>query len=176
MIIILIGPPGSGKGTIGELIRKNYQFPIVSSGEILRNERTKETDIGQQVADFLLSGELVPDQVINSLIEKRLKELQYEPTIILDGYPRNLNQAHALDKILETKVTVFYLDIPKNILIDRLLKRGRTDDTEEIIERRFEVYQKETQPLINYYTENKIIVKINEESSLKAFQKIETFL
>lgn len=80
--------------------------------------------------------------------------VKYQSTTVLDGYPRNLNQARALDKIVEAKM-IFYLDFPKNILIDRLLKRGRTDDTEEMIEPRFEVYQKKADPLINYSTEDK---------------------
>ncbi|WP_034552062.1 adenylate kinase family protein [Carnobacterium funditum] len=176
MIIILIGAPGSGKGTIAELIHKKYQFPIVSSGEILRTEMNKGTEIGKQVSRFILSGELVPDEIIHALIEKRMKKLPHEKSVVLDGYPRNQNQALALNEGLKSELVVFYLDLPKNVLVDRLLHRGRIDDTEKIIERRFGVYLKETQPLINYYTRKKVLVKINEESSLKMFRKIETIL
>ncbi|SEK56552.1 Adenylate kinase [Carnobacterium iners] len=176
MIIILLGAPGSGKGTIAKLIHKKHQFPIVSSGEMLRTEMNKGTDIGKQVSHFVLSGKLVPDEIINSLIKKRIKQLQYEKSVVLDGYPRNQNQVLALNKILKSEPVVFYLDIPKNILVDRLLNRGRIDDIEKIIKQRFEVYLKETQPLINYYTQKNILVKINEDSSMKIFRKIETII
>ncbi|UJF16743.1 nucleoside monophosphate kinase (plasmid) [Jeotgalibaca sp. MA1X17-3] len=176
MIIILLGAPGSGKGTIAELIQKKHQIPIISSGEILRAEMNKRTEIGKKVSRFLLSGELVPDEIINSLIENKIKQLRYEQSVIIDGYPRNQNQAIALNKVWKSELIVFYLDLPKKTLVDRLLHRGRVDDTEKIIERRFEVYLNETQPLIDYYTRTDVLIKINEISSMEIFKKIETVL
>lgn len=173
MIVILIGPPGSGKGTIAELIQKKYQIPIISTGEILRTEMNKETKIGKQVSYFILSGRLVPNEIVNLLIENKINKLQYGKTVILDGYPRNQNQAFALNEVLKSELIVFYLDVPKDILLDRLFHRGRKDDTEKIIEQRFEIYLKETQPLIDYYTKKEVLVKINGKTSMKNFLKIE---
>ncbi|MDN6196413.1 MAG: nucleoside monophosphate kinase, partial [Atopostipes suicloacalis] len=96
--------------------------------------------------------------------------------LILDGYPRTLNQAHALDQLLQTDPLVFYFDLPRNILMDRLLDRGRADDTRDIINHRFEVYQEETEPLIHYYRQKDLLVQIQAESSAAIFNKIESYL
>ena len=97
----------------------------------------KETKIGKQVSYFILSGRLVPNETVNLLIENKINKLQYGKngkTVILDGYPRNQNQAFALNEVLKSELIVFYLDVPKDILLDHLFHRGRKDDTEKIIE------------------------------------------
>ena len=136
----------------------------------------KETKIGKQVSYFILSGRLVPNETVNLLIENKINKLQYGKngkTVILDGYPRNQNQAFALNEVLKSELIVFYLDAPKDILLDHLFHRGRKDDTEKIIEQRFEIYLKEPQPLIDYYTKKEVLVKINGKTSMKNFMEIE---
>lgn len=176
MIIILVGAPGSGKGTVAEKIQNKYAFPIVSSGEILRDEIEQETAIGKQVSRYVSSGKLVPDRIITALIEQKISKLQHKYSVVLDGYPRNLNQASALDDIVETKQIVFYLDVPKHVLNERLISRGRTDDTERVIEQRFEVFLKETRPLLDYYTRRDTLVRISGTSSDEIFRKVDALL
>lgn len=176
MQLILFGPPGSGKGTVASLIQQKYHCPILASGDLLRKEIEEKTALGNKVSSFLSAGELVPDSIINIFVEKKLKELEDAEMIILDGYPRTLNQAQALDELTEDKKIVFYLDIPRPILMERLLKRGRSDDTREIIENRFAIYEVETEDLIQYYRDKHLFIPINEDSSEKVFQKIHSFL
>lgn len=176
MIMILLGPPGSGKGTVAKYLHKEYSFSILSTGELLRKEMEKETELGQEVARFIENGELVADATMNKLIKKELQEVKDDTRLILDGYPRTLNQAHALDQLLQTDPLVFYFDLPKNILMDRLLDRGRADDTRDIINHRFEVYQEETEPLIHYYRQKDLLVQIQAQSSAAIFNKIEEYL
>lgn len=176
MIIILVGAPGSGKGTVAEKIQNKHAFPIVSSGEILRNEIEQETAIGRQVSRYVSSGKLVPDRIIIALIEQRISNLQHKRSVVLDGYPRNLIQASALDDIIQTKQIVFYLDVPKHVLKERLINRGRTDDTEKVIERRFEVFLNETRPILDYYKRRDTLVRISGTSSDEIFRKIDALL
>ncbi|API90095.1 MULTISPECIES: adenylate kinase family protein [Carnobacteriaceae] len=176
MIIILVGAPGSGKGTVAERIQNKYEFPIVSSGEILRNEMKQETAIGKQVLSYVSSGKLVPDRIITALIKQKISKHQHKCSVVLDGYPRNLNQSLALEDITQTKQRVFYLDVPKDILKERLINRGRTDDTEKVIEQRFEVFLNETRPILDYYKRRDTLVRISGTSSDEIFRKIDALL
>lgn len=176
MILILLGPPGSGKGTVAELIHEKYSYPIIASGELLRKEITQETAVGQNISNLLTDGELVPDSIINALITERIEKLESGTSFILDGYPRTLNQAHALEQQIDEKLLIFYLNIPKDILMERLLERERSDDTKEIIENRFDVYQKDTEPLIRYYLQSNRLITITKESSKKVLREIKPFL
>ncbi|GEK91738.1 adenylate kinase family protein [Alkalibacterium kapii] len=175
MIYILMGPPGSGKGTVALKIKEKYGYSVMSIGDILRNEIDKGTMLGKRADRFVSAGELVPDDIVNFLVEDGLNQLRPDETVFLDGYPRTLNQAENLKEISKTQPVVFYLDIDKAILLDRLSKRKRDDDSEETIEQRFKTYHKKTLPLLDYYRKNGTVIKVNEETSKKAFQVIEKY-
>jgi adenylate kinase len=155
--LIFLGPPGSGKGTQGQVLAKNLQVPHISTGDMLRQAIADKTPLGEQAQSYMDKGELVPDDLILDLIRERLGQDDTKNGWILDGFPRNVAQAEFLDRLLlainhQAKWTV-NLNVPDDAIVERLLLRGRNDDTEVTIRRRLEVYQEQTAPLINYYQE-----------------------
>ena len=155
--LIFLGPPGSGKGTQGQVLAKNLQVPHISTGDMLRQAIANKTSLGEQAQSYMDKWELVPDDLILDLIRERLGQDDTKNGWILDGFPRNVAQAEFLDKLLlainhQAKWTV-NLNVPDDAIVERLLLRGRNDDTEATIRRRLEVYQEQTAPLINYYQE-----------------------
>ncbi len=160
LITILFGPPGSGKGTQAAYITKRYGLQHVSTGEMLRKEAEKGTDLGNEVAPIMAEGMLVPDDLIVRVIESRLRETN-AAGVLLDGFPRTVPQAAALDEMLRRtgrKVDlVLFLDVPEDKLIKRLLGRalteGREDDNLETIQNRIEVYHRDTEPVLDHYRE-----------------------
>jgi adenylate kinase len=160
MNILLLGPQGSGKGTQAKKIAATYGIPHISSGDLYRDAISRGTELGREVEPILAAGHLVPDEITIPLIRDRLSRGDTVPGFILDGYPRNLAQAEALDAMLEdvgrSLDIVFAFHVPeRQHLIDRLLRRaeeeGRPDDTLEVIERRLSTYERETEPLIEHY-------------------------
>ena len=153
--LIFLGPPGAGKGTQAHVLAQALQIPHISTGEILRQAIAQATPLGQKAQGFVERGELVPDDLMLDLIRERLSRTDTQQGWILDGFPRNVSQASFLDKLLEELSQradiVINLEVPDQILIARLLSRGRKDDTEETISRRLQVYREQTTPLINYY-------------------------
>ena len=164
-IFIFFGPPGAGKGTQAKKFALKYGFKHISTGELLRHEITEGTKLGQEAAEFINEGRLAPDDLVLAIIEDELKTKNV-PGYVFDGFPRTLKQAIALDKMLETDKqsvkAVIHLETREAELIDRLLKRaqteGRTDDTEDTISNRFDIYHVSTMPILNYYKkQNKLI-------------------
>jgi len=157
MNIILFGPPGAGKGTQAKLIQSELNLPQLSTGDMFRNNIKNETPLGLKVKSILDSGQLVGDEVVVELVEDALDKPEYANGYVLDGFPRTVAQAEALDKILDARgqrVDAFItLDVADEILIDRILNRGegRADDTEDKIRIRLDVYKNETAPVMNYY-------------------------
>jgi adenylate kinase len=159
LITILFGPPGSGKGTQAAYITKRYGLQHVSTGEMLRKEAARGTDLGNEVAPVMAEGNLVPDDLIVRVIEARLRESDAVTGVLLDGFPRTVPQAAALDAMLRRtgrKVDlVLCLDVPEDKLITRLLGRaeaeGRADDNLETIENRLVVYRRDTAPVLEHY-------------------------
>lgn len=160
MNILLLGPQGSGKGTQAKKISATYGVPHISSGDLYREAIARGTELGKQVEPILAAGELVPDEITIPLIRDRLSRGDTTPGFVLDGYPRNLAQAEALDEMLEdvgrTIEIVFVFYVPdRQQLIERLLKRAqeenRPDDTPQAIERRLRDYDEKTAPLGEYY-------------------------
>lgn len=163
MHLIFLGPPGSGKGTQAGQISAKFTVPHISTGEILRTHVSQETDLGQKAKDYMDQGELVPDDLILDMVVHRLEQSDAQNGWILDGFPRNISQADFVatniipadshPKELVRELRVINLDVPDDILVQRLLARGRQDDHEEIIRHRLQVYREQTAPLIDYYDE-----------------------
>lgn len=168
--LIFLGPPGAGKGTQAEKLAELCNIPHISTGEILRNEVAQGTPLGIQAKSYQEKGELVPDQLILDMVSHRLSEPDTESGWILDGFPRNVTQAKFLDDLLEKLQQkydrVINLEVPDEIIIERLLGRGRPDDTEEIIRRRLEVYREQTAPLIDYYSKHHQLVSVQGNQSM----------
>jgi len=166
--LIFFGPPGVGKGTQAAKVAKKYNLIHISTGEILRDEIKRETELGLQVKDFLDRGALVPDELLIDILESVFDNHKGVKGFVFDGFPRTLPQAEALDKIMDRKryhlKRVLSLDVPIEELLERLVKRareqGRTDDTEEVIKKRLLVYHKHTKPLVNYYQRKGIYTEI----------------
>lgn len=166
---LLIGPPGAGKGTQAALLANAYNIPAISTGDIFRANVKNKTELGLQVKSIMDRGEYVPDSLTNELIRDRLSKADAEAGFLLDGYPRTNNQVNELDDILSSQHrildAVVLLVADTDELVRRLLKRaeeqGRTDDTEEIIRHRQDVYLAETQPLIEIYSARDLVVEID---------------
>jgi len=160
--IILLGAPGAGKGTQSKILREKYNLAYISTGEILREEIKNRTPLGMEAEKIINKGLLVSDEIIVGMIEDFITK-HNDRDILLDGFPRTIKQAEALDKILENlcrgTVSVIELDVKKELLMDRLLKRaqieGRQDDNEQTILGRFQAYEEKTKPLTDYYKNKK---------------------
>jgi adenylate kinase len=187
MNILLLGPQGSGKGTQAKKIASTYGIPHISSGDLYRDAIARGTELGTQVEPILAAGELVPDEITIPLIRDRLSRGDTMPGFILDGYPRNLVQAEALDAMLEelgrSLDVVFAFQVPdRQHLIDRLLRRAedeqRPDDTIEVIERRLSTYERETEPLIEHYraTRSNVVGLHADRTIDEVFHEIEQSL
>jgi adenylate kinase len=171
--ILLLGPQGAGKGTQAKRISDEYGVPHIASGEILRAERAAGTELGRRVKDVYDRGDLVSDDLMIDLIRNRLEEPDTESGFVLDGFPRTTAQAEALDSILSdlgrTFSVAFALQIPDAVAFERLRRRaeveGRTDDTDEAIQRRLDTYHRETEPLIEYYRVRGNLVPIHADRS-----------
>jgi adenylate kinase len=170
--LIFLGPPGSGKGTQAQTLAEKLDIPHVSTGEILRQAMKEQTPLGIKAQKYVNSGELVPDQLVQDLVEERLSQPDAQSGWILDGFPRKVTQAVFLEGLLvktgQGGERVVNLDAPDDVVIARLLARGRKDDHEEVIRRRLEVYRQETAPLIDYYRDRQKLLTVNGNQSLEA--------
>ena len=167
--LLFLGPPGAGKGTQAAFLSEAYSYLHLSTGELLRKEIDLNTDLGRQVKDVINKGELVSDELVLEIVKKNLDK--DNKGWILDGYPRNLSQVKSLNNVLtnikQPLEIVFYLDIPDEVLIKRLLMRGRKDDNEETIQTRLKIYKSTTEPLIKYYKNLSLLEYINANADLK---------
>lgn len=168
--LIFLGPPGAGKGTQAQVLSENHQIPHISTGDILRAAVTNQTSLGKQAKDYMDRGELVPDVLILSLIQDRLSYEDAKDGWILDGFPRNVNQAAFLEELLtelnQSADCVLNLQVPDEVLIERLLARQRRDDNESTIRRRLEVYHRDTVPVVNFYQERETLKTIDGNQSM----------
>ena len=165
MQFIFLGPPGAGKGTQAETLAQQLGIPHISTGKILREAIAEGTDLGIKAQVHVDKGELVPDSLIIALIRERFGYKDTQKGWILDGFPRNVSQARALDMLLEILSQpygrVVYFDVAKKILIERMLSRSRNDDNLPTIQRRLKVYREETTPLIDFYQRRRSLVTID---------------
>jgi adenylate kinase len=154
--VVLLGPPGAGKGTQAEKLAEKLQIPHLSTGELFRHNISTGTKLGLEAKRYLDAGDLVPSELTNELVDERLTEPDAGEGFILDGYPRSVGQAQALHDMLERRGTkldaVLEFRVPEDVLFERLKARGRADDTDEVIHNRMNVYRDETAPLIEYYS------------------------
>lgn len=182
MNIILLGPPGAGKGTLAEPIKEKFGLEHLSTGDMLRAEIKAGSDVGKQADEYMKAGKLVPDEVVIGAVANRVKSA--EKGLMFDGFPRTIEQAEALEKIANIDA-VIYMSVPVDVVVDRLCSRKvcpscgkiystktynetvcekcgaeiitRADDKEEIVRDRYEVYVKNTSPLIGYYSEKGVL-------------------
>lgn len=163
--IMLLGLPGVGKGTQAAKIVEKYNLPHISTGDMFRAAMANETELGLKAKSFMDAGNLVPDEVTNGIVAERLAEEDTKPGFILDGFPRNLEQAHALEDMLSKEDrsldAVVYFTADTEVLVDRMMARGRADDTPEVIKNRLDVNGKLTEPIAEYYAEKDILHKID---------------
>lgn len=163
--LIFLGPPGAGKGTQAKVLAAKWDIPHISTGDILRQATRDKTPLGQKAEGFMARGELVPDDLILDMIRERLQEEDAQKGWILDGFPRNVHQAEFLEELLaELHQKADYaisLEAPDDVLVERLTHRGRTDDAEETVRRRLQVYQEQTAPVKAFYQEHDRLKVIN---------------
>ncbi|WP_353931617.1 adenylate kinase [Okeanomitos corallinicola TIOX110] len=167
--LIFLGPPGAGKGTQSKVLADFLNIPHISTGDILRQAITDQTPLGIKAQGYMDRGELVPDQLVEDLVKERLGQPDTKNGWILDGFPRKVTQATFLEELLakmgQGGEKAVNLDAKDEVVISRLLGRGRKDDSEEVIRRRLEVYRDETAPLIDYYGDRRKLVTINGDQS-----------
>lgn len=200
MRLVIMGPPGSGKGTQAETLAEHFKVPHISVGDLLRQEVADETEVGKQIESFLNKGELIPHDIMHQIVAKRLDSPDAENGWILDGYPRDIDQAEFLDQISEPEA-VLVIDVPEELSIERISKRRvcekchevyginvkpkkdgvcdkcgdklvhRDDDKPEAIKNRLEIYNDETEPLIAYYQPRDIVFKVDGSKDIKTLNK-----
>lgn len=169
MRLIIMGPPGAGKGTQAKYIAEHFGIPAISTGDIFRANVSQGTPLGVEAKRFMDAGEYVPDEVTNLMVRNRIDEDDAKPGFLLDGYPRTLAQVEELDGMIEFTGhrldAVVVLTVDQDEIVSRLLERaqkeGRADDTEDVIRRRQELYVEQTEPLIEVYRERGLLQEID---------------
>jgi adenylate kinase len=179
MRLILMGPPGAGKGTQAQVVADHFAVPAISTGDIFRANVSRGTELGVEAQRFMDAGEYVPDEITNRMVRNRIDEADAERGFLLDGYPRTLAQVEELDGMI--RFTGHRLDAAVVLTVDpeelvaRLLQRaqssGRSDDTEDVIRRRQEVYTEQTEPLIGVYRQRGILVEVDGMGSVDEVTK-----
>ncbi|GAB3660291.1 adenylate kinase [Nocardioides korecus] len=169
MRLILMGPPGAGKGTQASRVAEQFAIPAISTGDIFRENVSKGTELGVKAGEYMDAGEYVPDDLTNRMVRNRIDEDDAKPGFLLDGYPRTLAQVEELDGMIKFTGhqldAVVVLTVDPEELVQRLLQRaetdGRSDDTEDVVRRRQEVYAEQTEPLIEVYRERGLLHEVD---------------
>jgi adenylate kinase len=167
--LLIVGPPGAGKGTQASAVAEAYGIPAISTGDIFRANIEQGTELGKQVQEVMASGGFVPDELTNSIVADRLKQGDAQGGFLLDGYPRTTEQVHELDRILAESGAeldaVIQLQADTDEVVKRLTKRaleqGRVDDTEDVIRHRQDLYREQTEPVIAIYAERGVVVEVD---------------
>ncbi|MGJ0117659.1 adenylate kinase [Williamsia sp. MIQD14] len=162
MRLVILGPPGAGKGTQAEMLSESLGIPHISTGDLFRANITEGTPVGIEAKKYLDAGNLVPSEITVDMVRARVAEPDATEGFILDGFPRSTEQADALEHILSDlggKLdAVLSFEVDEDVVVDRMLARGRADDTEDVIRNRMQVYIKETSPLLDYYGEQVTVI------------------
>jgi adenylate kinase len=187
MRLLIMGPPGAGKGTQAQRVSEHYGIPAISTGDIFRTMKTSDTPLARQVRAIMDSGDYVSDEITNAIVADRLTQVDCAAGFLLDGYPRTLQQVAALDDFLattgESLHAVISLQADVNEVVDRLLKRaeieGREDDTADTIRRRQLIFAQETEPLLEVYRSHGLLVEVDglgavEEVSARLFAALDS--
>jgi adenylate kinase len=169
MRVIMMGPPGAGKGTQATFVAEHFGIPAISTGDIFRANVAEGTPLGIEAKRYMDAGEYVPDEITNKMVRNRIDEPDAEPGFLLDGYPRTLAQVEELDAMVEFTGhrldAAVVLTVEDEEIVQRLLQRaeveGRADDTEDVIRRRQEVYREQTEPLIEVYRDRGILLEVD---------------
>jgi adenylate kinase len=185
MRIVLLGAPGSGKGTQAVLLVEKLGLPHISTGVLLRSAAEAGTELGNKAKTVIDRGELVSDEIMLDLIKQRLSQDDAENGFILDGYPRNISQAKALDEILkhqgQTMDEVLHIDVDAKLVVKRIASRaaeeGRSDDSEEVVRKRLRIYADQTAPLVDYYSAKGVLSRVlGNGTAEEVFQRIMSVL
>ncbi|NMC62252.1 MAG: adenylate kinase [SAR324 cluster bacterium] len=178
--IILLGPPGAGKGSQAVKICASYNIPHISTGDILRSSVSAETELGLEAKKFMDQGQLVPDSLVIALIKERLSQSDCESGFLLDGFPRTVEQAKALDELLASinmpLTHVVELIVPDEVLLGRIEGRaragsGRSDDNAEVFAKRLDVYHRQTAPVTDYYKSKKMVRDVDGVGSIEEVEQ-----
>ncbi len=172
--LIFLGPPGAGKGTQAQRVSESNNLLHLSTGDLLRAEVKSESELGKQISVVMNSGELVSDELVLSIVESKL--VSKNSGWLLDGFPRNVTQAEALQSLLE-KINqpvelVIFLEVNDELLLHRLIARGRADDNEEVIRNRLKVYREKTAPLVQHYTDQGILKSVKGDGSIESIETL----
>ncbi len=182
MRIVLIGPPGAGKGTQSVLLAEKLQIPHLSTGEILRAGCAEKSDVGCQAAQYMEQGHLVPDGIVQEIVFEELSRPACEAGYVLDGFPRTVPQAEKFDAWLQKRncslTLVLEFRVTEEILLRRLADRGRVDDNREVIHERMRQYNDLTHPLLEYYQGHGVlhVIRAGQGSAGEVFSTIEQIL
>jgi len=169
MRLLIMGPPGAGKGTQAKYVAEHFKIPAISTGDIFRANVSQGTPLGVEAKSYMDKGDYVPDEVTNLMVRNRIDEPDALPGFLLDGYPRTLAQVEELDGMIKFTGhqldAVVVLTVDRDEIVSRLIQRaeveGRADDTEDVIRRRQEVYAEETEPLIEIYRDRGILIEVD---------------
>ena len=185
MNLILLGPPGAGKGTQASMICSDFNLTHISTGDLLRNETKSTSDLGKEIKSIVDAGNLVSNEIILKILKNFISKNNDASGFLFDGFPRNAEQAGLLDQLMHEMNfklnAVIMLDVDKELLLNRILKRkedeGRADDNEKVLENRLRVYFEETQPLVEVYQNENLLIKIDGEGEISQVnQRINTSL